>query len=654
MSVIFSSHRFRATRSEHARPPRAAPEDPSLLGQRLVAAGRLDPGNLAKAMVLQAREDARLGSILVANDMVAPHDLLAALSEQSGLAILRRQSGKPDIEASASLDMDDCLQIGFVPVKRRNGMPAIALSDPNQQQLVRRKLPPELSRTEFILVSRETLQRGLEICFRSRLAKRAEARTVPELSCRNWSSFRTIILLCGLMLGILMSAIFAPRETALVLTITGLVAIFAGSLLKASCLLTGRHERQTGPLPDKLPSVSVLVPLFREAEIASSLINRLSKIEYPAELLEICLVVEADDTTTLTALAEVHLPRNMRAIVVPRGELKTKPRAMNYALDFTRGTIIGIYDAEDAPAPDQLHDVARTFAAGGRNLACVQGVLSYYNWPRNWLSKCFFLEYAAWFRVMLPGLRRMGFAVPLGGTTLFFKRDILIELGGWDAHNVTEDADLGIRLARFGYFTEVIDTVTEEEANCRLWPWIRQRSRWLKGYAVTWAVHMRRPAQLLRDLGLKRFIGFQVLFLGTLASFFLAPAFWIMSLLLVSGLATPELLEISRDSYIAVSLSFVMAEMLNIALVWKAVDGLRERPSRLWSVTLPLYFSLASVATYKALLELCRKPFFWDKTEHGHLGGATKEPQLRSVLKLPRIDPQTRLKRNRQMLAQRF
>ena len=144
--------------------------------------------------------------------------------------------------------------------------------------------------------------------------------------------------------------------------------------------------------------------------------------------------------------------------------------------------------------------------------------------PRvNWLSRCFTIEYATWFRVILPGLARMGLPIPLGGTTLFFRRTILDRLGGWDAHNVTEDADLGIRLARHGYRTELIPTTTYEEANCRPWPWVRQRSRWLKGYAVTWAVHMRNPARLWRDLGPWRFFGVQVLFVGTLSQFITAP-----------------------------------------------------------------------------------------------------------------------------------
>ena len=198
---------------------------------------------------------------------------------------------------------------------------------------------------------------------------------------------------------------------------------------------------------------------------------------------------------TRDALERQALPGWVRVIPVPDAQLRTKPRALNYAMLFARGTVVGVYDAEDAPDPDQIHRVVACFHRGPPTLACVQGVLDFYNPRTNWLARCFTIEYASWFRVILPGMQRLGLAVPLGGTTLFFRRDILDRLGGWDAHNVTEDADLGIRLARHGYYTQLLDTVTQEEANCHVLPWIKQRSRWLKGYAVTWLVHMRPRAR---------------------------------------------------------------------------------------------------------------------------------------------------------------
>ena len=239
------------------------------------------------------------------------------------------------------------------------------------------------------------------------------------------------------------------------------------------------------------------------------------------------LVLEQHDTVTRDTIARTELPSWISVIEVPSANrLTTKPRALNYALDFCRGSIIGVWDAEDAPEPDQIEKVVTSFQDAPESVACLQGVLDYYNPKTNWISRCFTIEYATWWRMILPGVAQLGLVIPLGGTTLFFRRNILEKLCGWDAHNMTEDADLGIRLARHGYVTELIPTVTFEEANCRAWPWVKQRSRWLKGFAITWLVHMRARRALLRDLGFIQFMGVQTLLLATFAQFAFAPLLW--------------------------------------------------------------------------------------------------------------------------------
>jgi glycosyltransferase XagB len=267
------------------------------------------------------------------------------------------------------------------------------------------------------------------------------------------------------------------------------------------------------------------------------------------------------------------------------------------------------------------------------NVACLQGVLDYYNTGTNWLTRCFTIEYAAWFRVVLPGLARLGLVVPLGGTTLFFRRALLEELGAWDAHNVTEDADLGLRLARRGFCTALIPTVTMEEANGRAWPWIKQRSRWLKGYAITYGVHMRNPARLLRDLGLWQFIGVQVLFLGTLSLFVLMPAFW--SLWLVPlGMPHPFHAWLSPGAFWTMTIAFFAAELLAFLV---NLAGLRKAGKlRLWgwAMTLPVYFPLGALAAYRGLAELAVRPFYWDKTVHGVVAPGPKNRVTRRPLPL--------------------
>ena len=216
-----------------------------------------------------------------------------------------------------------------------------------------------------------------------------------------------------------------------------------------------------------------------------------------------------------------------------------------------------------------------------------------------------------------PVSRALGWFCRWGGTTLFFRRAILDRLGGWDAHNVTEDADLGVRLARHGYTTQLIPTATFEEANCRAWPWIKQRSRWIKGYLITYIVHLRDPAQLLRDLGWRRFIGFQAMFLATVSQFAALPLLWSFWLP-AFGLSHPVSETVGAGVVLPLAVLFVSAEALNIVIGLLAVSGRRHRHLLVWVPTLLFYFPLGAVASYKALYELITNPFYWDKTQHGH------------------------------------
>ncbi|WP_336509521.1 glycosyltransferase [Ruegeria lacuscaerulensis] len=393
-----------------------------------------------------------------------------------------------------------------------------------------------------------------------------------------------------------------------------------------ACLLLSKKPAsdEVAPgAPPALPCVSILVPLFKEREIAGALIRRLQRLTYPKALLDIILVLEESDDVTRSTLAEVDLPSWIRTVEVPElNGLTTKPRAMNYALDFCRGEILGVWDAEDAPQPDQIERVVWHFAQAKEDVVCLQGVLDYYNPRTNWRSRGFTIEYNSWFRVVLQGIARLGLVVPLGGTTFFFRRDKLLELGGWDAHNVTEDADLGVRLSRAGYRTEMVDTTTYEEANFRAWPWVRQRSRWLKGFMVTYLVHMRAPLRLLKDLGPLRFFGVQAFFLGTVGQFLLAPVLWLFWL---STFGIPSLLDtIIPNTLMTVLLFlFISAEITNAVVGMIAVSARERRFLMPWVPTMPLYFPLGVLAAYKALWELAINPFFWDKTQHGQAGEET-------------------------------
>jgi len=454
----------------------------------------------------------------------------------------------------------------------------------------------------------------------------AETRVPEADSCRTWNTTRARHGFLAAALAMAALAVAAPAVMGLTLLFVAVLALVANSALKATALVLALRPRDpatpaAAPTPGRPPVVSLLVPLFAEDRIASHLLARLDRLDYPADRLDICLILEEDDARTRAAIAAATLPRNAQVITVPRGHIQTKPRALNFALDFAKGSIIGIYDAEDAPEPDQISKVVQRFAERGPTTACLQGALDFYNTDRNWMARCFTLDYAAWFRVILPALSRLGFVIPLGGTTLFLRREAIEAVGGWDAHNVTEDADLGVRLARRGYETELIPSTTFEEANIRPWPWVRQRSRWLKGYALTYAVHMARPGRLLRDLGPWRFLGIQLLFLVTLTQLLLAPLLWSFWFVLF-GLPHPITAWLPAPVITALALGFGLAWALSLAT--SVIAARRAGRPRLWAWApfFALYQPLATLAMFKALWELARHPFFWDKTEHGGFGGA--------------------------------
>ena len=468
------------------------------------------------------------------------------------------------------------------------------------------------------------------------LIQRAEHRVDARESCRDLNFKILHIALWRLVALVALTSTFAPAITFLVFTLWGTLTLITNMALKLTTAILFLHRGAPASFKYKnratdtaLPKISIMVHLLKESTIVSHLLTHLRQFYYPKNLLQVILVMESDDITTAKTLAGTKLPPWITAIDVPRGTIKTKPRALNYALDHCPGSIIGVYDAEDAPEPGQLRKVARRFAESDEKLACLQGTLDFYNSHTNWLTRCFTIEYATWFRIVLPGLARLTLPVPLGGTTLFFRRHILEELGGWDAHNVTEDADIGIRLARFGYHTELLPTVTLEEANCGGWPWLRQRSRWLKGYAVTWAVHTRAPKTLVRDLGLWQFFGVQLLFAGTLSQFLLAPVLWTF---LLAFLTLPHPLTgfIPSWGFYTLGEIYLMSEIINIIVGMLSCNQTKHRHLLKWVPSLHFYFPLGSMAAYKDFFELLYKPFYRDKTAHGiSLASAPAKPLTR-------------------------
>ncbi|MBR9824231.1 MAG: glycosyltransferase [Alphaproteobacteria bacterium] len=383
--------------------------------------------------------------------------------------------------------------------------------------------------------------------------------------------------------------------------------------LHAAFSIPERCARQ--PLQDSLlPHIALLLPAYKEAPILPHLARSIAALDYPADRLEVILALEAEDEETCQAAQELVLPRHFKIVRVPDGFPRTKPRALNFALRHSQADIIGILDAEDRPSPQQVREVAETFATAPDDIACLQAPLNWYNRQDTWLTGQFAMEYAAHFNVMLPLYQRLGWPLPLGGTSNYFRRQSLESAGGWDAFNVTEDADLGFRLAAHGLRTVMIGEPTLEEAPLHVRAWVMQRSRWLKGYAQTLAVHLRRQDgahPTIRSLSIIVSLGAALV--SALAH---APLALFSIIYLFGGW--------SGGWAQCFALAFLLSGYASTALcAWIGSRRAGFRPRRRDFLLMPVYWLLQTIAAIRALWQWAINPYLWDKTEHGQSKACT-------------------------------
>lgn len=441
----------------------------------------------------------------------------------------------------------------------------------------------------------------------------------------------------ALVIGLVANA--AATAIALVAVATALYAAATLFRVRTFTLALGKGSdivvEQTEALAiwdRSLPMYTVLVPAFREPQVIGALIANLDRLDYPRDRLDIKLLLEDDDAETIRAAQAAVTGDHMELVRVPYSEPRTKPKALNVGLRLARGRrhgrgLVTIYDAEDRPDPLQLRRAVAAFRRAGTKTACIQAKLAYYNADQNMITRWFTAEYATWFSQLLPGLVRQGVPIPLGGTSNHFRRTVLEQVGGWDPHNVTEDADLGIRLHRAGYRTEVLDSTTFEEANSDFVNWVKQRSRWYKGYMQTWLVHMRNPVRLWRELGPSGFVGFNLFVGGTPLLALLNPVFWTLTLswflhspAFIVALFPPWLYYASLASLVLGNFGFVYMAMLSAQM--------SHAPGLVLAATLsPVYWGMMSIAAIKAAIQLVQAPSFWEKTSHGLDRAAGEVPQ---------------------------
>ncbi len=437
-----------------------------------------------------------------------------------------------------------------------------------------------------------------------------------------------IFVICSIVFAVLLSLIEFPLIT--VRTIVGILSVvyFIDVVFNLFIVMRSLHTQQeisAEPYEleeldeQELPMYSILCPLYKEVAILPQFLDAIAKLDWPKDKIDVLLLLEEDDVQTIEATKHMNLPAYVRPVIVPHSFPKTKPKACNYGLNFVKGDLVVIFDAEDVPDPLQLKKAYLGFKNSPEEIVCLQAKLNYYNPHQNMLTRFFTAEYSLWFDVTLTGFQSINTSLPLGGTSNHFKTKQLKALHGWDTFNVTEDADLGIRLFKNGYKTAIIDSVTLEEANSNVRNWIRQRSRWLKGYMQSYLVHMRDFFLFARTKGIHAIL-FQLVIGSKLVFIFLNPVLWILTIsyFVLRAQIGPviELMYISPVFYLA-AISLVFGNFLFLYYYLTGTAKRKQWDLMKYVLFIPVYWILISIAGWMAFYQLLFKPHYWEKTIHG-------------------------------------
>ncbi|HUH14592.1 MAG TPA: glycosyltransferase family 2 protein [Gaiellaceae bacterium] len=599
------------------------------LGELLVRAGKLDAASVRAALAQQRRTGDRLGHIMLSLGYLQPEALAETIATQLRLPYVEPRRVRIRDGAAALLPESLCRRHRLLPLEALDGQLVVAMADPLDPEASRALAASTPLPVRVVVASDATIAAGLERAYAAHYTELSTTQLIrrrPDESAHEVLTAAQRLVLAVLLAATALGLVAATVATVILLVLLSIVFYTSISLYKFVLIYrTIGHEPEL-PVSDTevelldaklLPRYTILVPLYDEAAVLPGLVRGLDQLDYPKTKLDIKLLLEADDQATIRAARRLALGSHYDLVIVPRSEPRTKPKACNYGLLHARGEYVVIFDAEDRPEPDQLKKAVVAFRKAPPGVACVQAKLNYWNREQNLLTRWFTIEYSQWFDLFLPGLDATGAPIPLGGTSNHFPVETLLELGAWDPFNVTEDADVGIRLSRRGLRTAMIDSTTYEEANSRLYNWIRQRSRWVKGYIQTWLVHMRHPVRLWRELGTANFLSFQLVVGGTFLTMLLNPLFWGLTTLWALTEAGFIRQIFPGLVYFAGSFNLLIG---NFVFTYLNVAGtIRRGYSELVKYALfsPLYWALMSVGAWKGFFQLLTRPSYWEKTVHG-------------------------------------
>ncbi|TMV50885.1 glycosyltransferase [Paenibacillus mesophilus] len=613
------------------------------LGEMLVEAGAISQEQLNEALDFQRKSGGMLGDILMSLRFIEPEKLYRLVATQNNLGRIGSEFAFDHI---AKLPEQTARRYNAVVIHQDLNRSLVAVGSPlKEAELLDIETMLGMP-VEQVLATREELEFFWKEVYTSELLQESTQKLVmeqPENSAHVTFTKPQLTVLGALGLVLLIFLGLDWLHTLIVVNIAIQLFYFSMTLFKFLIIMYGTRENaQIRFTPDQieqidertLPIYTILVPMYKESEVIPQLLDNIESLDYPKAKLDVRLLIEEDDVDAQRILKEMKLPPYYTTIVVPHSLPKTKPKACNYGLVRARGEYVVIFDAEDRPDPDQLKKVHAAFLKSPDHCACIQAKLNYFNSGQNLLTRWFTQEYSMWFELLLPGVMQLDVPIPLGGTSNHFKMSVLKEMGAWDPYNVTEDADLGIRLYKSGYTTAIVDSRTWEEANSRTGNWIRQRSRWIKGYMQTWLVHMRNPFRLYRELGLKGFMGFQVMVLATPMLPLLNPIFWLMLVLwygwklaIIPQFFPGIIYYFSAIEFLLGNFLFVFTNIAGVYWVIRELEMKRKYDLSYslvkYALLTPIYWAMMSIAAFKAAWQLVTKPFYWEKTVHGLASGQT-------------------------------
>jgi len=599
------------------------------IGTLLLTSGLITRNQLNDALNLAENTNTRIGHALIHRGYITEKQLYSFLSRQADIPLFDLSQMKLSKTPANILTPDEQWERGVLPLSRDKDTVILGVIDPISRDSIEYVEKKTELNVKPVLITENDFENALESLYQehytaqsvSALLSREPENSAAKVLTKQQLIWMIIILIIAVILAVLNLKNFLIVLNSIFTIIYMLMVVYKFFLVSAAIgtdLEVPVSEEEIEALrDDELPIYTILIPVYKEAAVLPNLLKSITHLDYPKIKLDVKVLLEEDDEETIAAFNEINPPDYIQAVIVPTSQPKTKPKACNYGLIHARGEYVVIFDAEDQPDPDQLKSVLVAFNKIPANVICIQVKLNYFNRNQNLLTRWFSIEYSMWFDLFLPGLDARKAPIPLGGTSNHFKKFALIEAGAWDPHNMTEDADLGIRLYKLGYRTRIVDTTTYEEANSKVNNWIRQRSRWVKGYIQTWLVHMRHPIQLIKDIGFSAFFSFQMVVGGNIFTVLVNPVYWIITTawFLFRFEFLNELFPGPIYYLGAFSLFFGNFAFTYINVAGAMSRGYYEMVRA--ALISPIYWGLMSIGGWRGFLQLITKPHYWEKTVHG-------------------------------------